>query len=322
MPVEKNEGLTALESLKTEVKAELAAGKGADDGKGDAKAVDERRTRAAPAAEVEEDPEERSDEGAEDETEAEAEGEGEKEEKPKPEVKPKKDWLHAARDKARQAARDERARADAAEGLAATQAAEIARMRALIERQAKGEAVKPEEVAAPKSEKQLEDEATARAEARIKQEASVKEFVVKADKLLEDGIKAFGQKEFETARDNVIGYANDLGLFDNNTARVEFLQQLLDAVDNPERVLFLMGQDPEEAERIVGLSERKRIAAFVKLSTARPRKAPTSEVPEPIEEVRGVSVAPTTYKGPGTSPAVMDKLFKDSMQRIAQRRRG
>lgn len=313
MPIEKDNGVSAVDDLMKTVKAEMAeraaSGKTGEEG-------DPPEEEAAAAVEAA---------AAEGEGEEPVEEEADGEEKPKPDKgkeKPVRNWESVRADRLRNQAKEERAAAAAARQEAAESKAEIARLRALVERKDKGETV-DDEAAKPRTDEERQAEAVKRAKQELVAEATAKEFVGKADKLYDDGVKAFGQKEFDEARDNILGYADrDFGLFQNNQGRVDFLQRLLDTVDNPERVLFLMGQDPEEAEKIVAMPERRQIASFVKLSTARQRKAPVSEAPEPIEELKPSVTPRAEYRGASTPAHVFDKLYDDTMTRIAEKRRG
>lgn len=309
MPAEKDNGINALEDLKNEVRGELA--KGANEGAAEAEAA-----ASGPAAGVTGDDDQ---DPADPEADA---ADAEKDDKGKSKERPKRDWKDAQRDRFRARAQEERSGREGAEATAAQALQEVARLRALLDRKEKGETVDPADVAKPKSVADIERDAVEKAKAAIRAEDDAKTFVGQADSLYDNGVKAFGKDEFDEARTNVIGFGSDFGLFKSNEGRVLFLQQLFDSVDNPERVLFLMGQDPEEAERIVSQSERKRIASFVKLSTARQRKQPVSEAPEPIEEIKPTAVTPTRYSGAGTPGHVIDKMFDETMGRIRERRRG
>lgn len=329
MPRERDDGSSAIDDIKAALEAErgteTAAGKDADDAdEKDLKPAKKGGKAVVAAAEPAEEPDDEEGEGEDAE-------EGEEDPKAKAakakadaEKTGKKDWRDIQLGKTRGQLKDERAAREGLETQVKQQADELAKMRSAVEKLTKGEEVKPEDLARAKTPEEAKAEAIAAAKAEMTAEAEAKAFARAADKLFDDGVTAFGEEEFGEARTNIIGFGNDMGMFDNNRSRVDFIQQLLDAVDNPERVLFLMGQDPEEAERIIGLPERKRIAAFVKLSTARPRKpAPVSEVPEPIETVNGNrTAAPLSYRGPKTSDADMDRLFDQTQERIANRRRG
>lgn len=258
------------------------------------------------------------DEGEEKPKEAEPKAKAEKE------PKPKRDWrdIKAGKDYAKRKEAEEDAAA--ARQLSQNQAAQITALQEAIAALQRGETVDPDKTRpAAKTEAQIRSEAVEEAKKALRAESEINEFVTRADRLLDQGVETFGKAEFEEARNNIIGFGSDLGMFTTNESRVEFIQQVLDSTDKPERVIFMMGQDPDEAERIIALPERKRIAAMVLMANSRPRKTPISEAPKPPEPVQGNGVLPIEYRGADKTPsAAKEKFFADAMERMRQRRHG
>lgn len=142
----------------------------------------------------------------------------------------------------------------------------------------------------PKTAAPAKTEAEIRAEiaADMRREAEANAFNTRSNEAFDAGVKAYGKEEFQEAVDTIkaVGLDRDV------------LEDIL-ATDAPSKVLFLLGSDADEAERIIGLPQRKRIAELVKLSTSRARgggtQGKTSAVPDPIRPVGGRGEdAPTT----------------------------
>lgn len=314
MPTERDDGSSALDDIKATLNAERAA-------------------KPAPrpaAAEPEPEPEDEPEGEGEGEPEGEGEGADETEgETPAGKKAPKapaakRDWREIKADKMRSRAQAEASRADRLERESADSKAEVARLTALLEKQAKGEAVDPKDVKRPRTEAEIQTEATAAAKRQIEADTRANEMAKRSDATFDAGVKAYGKQEFTDALENIVGEFNtDTGIFPTVAAKAQFLDRLLDSVDNPERVLFMMGTDPEEAEKIAAMSERRQIAAFVRLSTSR-RKTPVSQVAEPIVPVNGSGAPPpirqSTRERQMTNDEI-DKLFAESSTRIGDRRK-
>ena len=175
----------------------------------------------------------------------------------------------------------ERQRAEAAE-------AEKERLEALVK----------ELSAAKKTDEQKQDEKPQKSEAEIRaeveqqlrqqfeEEAKAKEFNEASNQAYENGIKKFGQAEFEESLQDL----QRVGL----SSRVDVVQTALET-GNAEQVLFLMGQDVAEAERIMSLSPVKMAIEMAKLAASRPRaprpETPVSKASDPIKPVRGANAA-------------------------------
>jgi len=171
----------------------------------------------------------------------------------------------------------ERQRAEAAE-------AEKERLEALVK----------ELSASRKSDEQQQDDKPQKTEAEIRaevekqvrqqfeEEARAKEFNDASNQAYENGIKKFGQAEFEESLQDL----QRVGL----SSRVDVVQTALET-GNAEQVLFLMGQDVAEAERIMSLSPVKMAIEMAKLAASRPRAPKTetavSKATDPIRPVRG-----------------------------------
>jgi hypothetical protein len=73
-----------------------------------------------------------------------------------------------------------------------------------------------------------------------------------------------------------------------NPEDVSFLQEVMET-DSPAKLLHHLGQNPEEAERLSGLSATRRAVALdrlaAQLAAEKPKPKPISKAPEPIKPV-------------------------------------
>lgn len=157
------------------------------------------------------------------------------------------------------------ARAAAAEALLAAQRA------GAEEPAAEGDAL-------PKARVYTQAELDAEAKRIATQQVAADKFNAKCDEVADIGQKAFGDKwaaSLEALRD--VGAISD---------DLSFLQDALDT-EAPEKVLHHLGQNPDEAERLLALSPTRRAVALdrlaTKLTTATPKTPkPISKAPAPI----------------------------------------
>lgn len=101
-----------------------------------------------------------------------------------------------------------------------------------------------------------------------------------------DEVAGAGQKEFGTKWATSLEALRDVGAISDD---LSFLQDALDT-EAPEKVLHHLGQNPDEAERLLTLSPNRRAVALDRLATQlnveKPRAArPISKVPPPITPV-------------------------------------
>lgn len=184
-------------------------------------------------------------------------------EQPKPKIKP---WYQKRIDELSALRAREREEKDA---LAAKLAA--------LEKPAEGETptFKPEQFEA------LVDQ---RAEAKL----AAKEYERRAKSWVQAGQKEFGAAEFDTICADVAA----MGVGDSP----DFMQIITDPEIVPEghKVLAMLREDPDTAERILAMPPMKMSAALALMSTKeKPTPAPISKAPAPIKPVGG-SAKPAT----------------------------
>lgn len=216
-----------------------------------------------------------------------AEGDGEQE----AEAAPKPDW----RDKQLRKRNAQLAEARAALSKKDEIEAENARLKALLEAAQKASGGKDgsEDGArspAPTTKGLTEAEVEARAE-RI---AAEKQFKRDTEAALAQGAKDYPKKDWEQAIENV----KAAGGFDP-----EVLAQIL-GTDNPAKIIFELGKDPDRFEEVNNLSPHRRMAEFVKMTIDKPapRKA-ISNAAEPVTPVggRGVQAVKVNVYDPNIS---------------------
>lgn len=112
-------------------------------------------------------------------------------------------------------------------------------------------------------------------------------FKASLDATLAAGAKEFGTNEFNEAC-NLLA---DIGAND----RPEFLQTVI-AEENGHKLLQHLGQNPDEAERILSLPPLRMASALAKLSVemAKPKPTPVSAAPAPIRPLDGRARAEPT----------------------------
>lgn len=115
--------------------------------------------------------------------------------------------------------------------------------------------------------------------------AAVKEFNDKCNTVHDKGLK-----EFDDFEDSV------KTLTSMGVMTPDFLETVTD-LDNSHKILHYLGQNPEEADRIQGLSPTKRALALAKLETKvdeRPSKE-ISKAPAPIKPIKGKTASSEGY---------------------------
>lgn len=206
-----------------------------------------------------------------------AEGEDEAEANPKKDQTP--EWarkrfstLAQQRDAASERAAAAEARAAAAEALLAAQGKEAPES-------AEGE------TAAPKTRTYTQAELDAEASKRAEQIAEASQFNAQCNTLFEAGSKEFGEAAFDANLQNL----RDVGIL--SPTDLGFVRDALET-EAPAKVLYHLGQNPDEAMKIAGMSATKRAVALdrlaAQLSQEKPKPAkPVSKVAPPIETING-----------------------------------
>lgn len=200
-------------------------------------------------------------------------------------------------------------RAAAAEARAAAAEALLAAQGLKPDGETEGEAPKPKDRVYTQAE--LEAEATKRAESI----ALANAFDAQCNTLFEKGAKDYGEAAFDANLQNL----RDVGVISRDD--LGFVRDALET-EAPEKVLFHLGQNPDEALKIAGLSPTKRAVALdrlaVQLSTEKPKvPKPVSKAPAPIAPVgSGRSAKEIDISDPNIS----DEDFFREMERLDRQR--
>lgn len=172
--------------------------------------------------------------------------------------------------------------------------AENARLKAAGEKPAgEGDRGEPQ-----RSGYRTEAEFNAAVDLRAEELATGKTVQKQIDDTQASGLKAHGEKWGQAI--------NQLALLGFNDA---MLPDIL-ATDDPVKVIYEMGSNPEEAQRIMALPEARRRTEFVKLAlpaTAKGNAPKPSGAPAPVNQVGGRSAADTS--------ALEDALPEDEWRR-------
>ena len=164
---------------------------------------------------------------------------------------------------------------------------------------------KPAKIAVPaKSEAQIREEI--RAEERVRGERE--QFTRDSNAAFDAGVKAYGEDGFEEATSTL----NALGL---NAGIVAVAL----ATDAPERVLYMLAQDPDEATRIFALPQLRMATAMAKIASSRPRAVKQSDAPKPLTPLGGNGQDTTDDFGDNASDAVIERAVSNSLKRIAEK---
>lgn len=108
--------------------------------------------------------------------------------------------------------------------------------------------------------------------------AAQAEFQRDFDHQYQKGVDKFGLDKMQEA----IGRIRDMGGLD-----VDHLNMML-ATDEPEKVLFMLGNEPDKYHRIMDMPFNKRVAEFVKMGLKTEQKQPTvSRTPAPVDPIGG-----------------------------------
>lgn len=117
-----------------------------------------------------------------------------------------------------------------------------------------------------------------RRENEARQAAATAEFNRRSNDTFEAGVRSFGEDNFRAAVANL----QSVGIMDN-----EFVSLALET-DDPAKVLFELGSDPDRAYQLMALTPAKRAMELAKISAPAP-KTPTklSNAPRPVQPVEG-----------------------------------
>lgn len=215
--------------------------------------------------------------------ETEEEAEPVAEEEPAPQAEEEDDsqlsrGLKKRLDKIREREREALAREAAANARAAAAEALLAAQR--------GEDTEeePTPAAKPKERVYTQDELKAEAAKMAAQQVAQEAFNQRCNDAVDKGNKEFGEKAFRASLEAL----GDVGLID--PADVSFLQEVMET-EAPAKLLHHLGQNPEEAERLSGLSPTRRAVALdrlaVQLAAEKPKPKPISKAPAPIQPLSG-----------------------------------
>ena len=92
---------------------------------------------------------------------------------------------------------------------------------------------------------------------------------------------------------------------------LEDMAKIVLSTDHPETVLYTLGNDPDEYERVMGLPPAKRFSEFVKIGLKAPPKKDTKESKRPGEQ----SAPPRTINGGSRKTAAQTvDLYKDNVE--------
>lgn len=156
--------------------------------------------------------------------------------------------------------------------------AELAKLRGTPESDTPREEGKPDLEAIRREERE-------RIRREEQQRAEAESFNQACNRTFEKGVETI--PDFVGARDTLV---NALG--DEIQRRPEFLQAITE-LDNGHQVFYELGKNPEEAERILGLSPIKMAMELAKMSdkVAKPAPKPISKAPAPVTPVKGATGA-------------------------------
>lgn len=171
------------------------------------------------------------------------------------------------------------------------------------------------ESAAPKDRVYTQAELDAEATKRAESIAAANAFNNQCNSLFEQGAKAYGEAEFDANLQNL----RDVGVISPDD--LGFVRDALET-EAPEKVLFHLGQNPDEALKIASLSPTKRAVALdrlaVQLSTEKPKPSkPVSKVPAPIAPVGS---GRSTKEIDISDPNISDEDFFREMERLDRQR--
>lgn len=141
-------------------------------------------------------------------------------------------------------------------------------LRALATRPKEGEEVQPKTPAQNMSRDQIQEAAKA-----LREQERYEEDLAK--------INEAGQTSYKQEWNKALENLATMGTVETAT-----MQGIL-ATDDPAKVLFELGQNPGEFQRIMELRPERRQTEFVKLSMKAAPKKTVSSAPEPVESVRG-----------------------------------
>lgn len=171
---------------------------------------------------------------------------------------------------------------DAAADRAAAAEARAAAAEALLAAQG-GKVDGEPESAAPKDRVYTQAELDAQVATQAKALAEQTAFNAQCNTLFEVGATEFGEEAFDANLQNL----RDVGVISQSD--LGFVQDAMET-EAPAKVLYHLGQNPEEAVKIAGMSAAKRAVALdrlaTQLATPKPKTAkPLSKAPAPIAPV-------------------------------------
>lgn len=211
---------------------------------------------------------------------------------PEPEIKPNTtpQWLQKRVDKViaeREAAERIAQEADDRAKAAETKLAQV------LETQAKGGAATPPAAVTPSlGEQEIETRALAKAQAI----AYANQFNKSCDTIASDGAKEF--KDWSEATKNL----TMVGAIGKN-ANIAFLETAIDLKD-PHKILYHLGMNPQEAERIASLPPKKMALEMARVEAKLdkpPEPKPVSGAPAPVIPIAGAGKVTPSLDDPQLS---------------------
>lgn len=167
-------------------------------------------------------------------------------------------------------------------------------LEAIAARVPPAEGEQTEQRAAPVAQPKTDDAAVQAAAVQLRNQEKFNEACVAAEIKGKEVYKEDFEKAVETIQ--------TLGGFDPETM-VGIL-----ATDDPSKVLYELGKNPNEYHRIMELTPAKRIAEMTKMALVAAPKPKLSEAPAPVEQVGG--------RGGGAPVELRDDLSDDEWNRI------
>jgi len=133
--------------------------------------------------------------------------------------------------------------------------------------------------------------AAARRAAQERMQAEQRQFSTRLDEVWTKGVSAFGEENFGTVAANLqsVGFTP---MVDPQTGAImnTELMQIVMETDDPSKVLYELGSDPNRAQAIMAMPPAKRAVEIAKLSVApaaKPEPTPLSNAPRPVQPVEG-----------------------------------
>jgi len=153
---------------------------------------------------------------------------------------------------------------------------------------------------------------------RAQQIVQQREYEARVRSWADAGVKDFGADDFNASCNLIAGFMDD-------RQQHQFMAILTDPdiVEDGHKVIMALADNPEEAERILGLSPVKQALALSKISAKAnkpntPAPKPISKAPAPVTPIGGKTQAATRLDDPEVP---MDKFADEFLKTMANRGR-